>query len=39
MEIRQIKVSSYNCAGFKSNYEYISDDLFKKCNILLLQET
>ena len=39
MEGRQIIVSSYNCAGFKSNHEYINKTLFEKCNILLLQET
>ena len=24
MEDRQMKISSYNCAGFKGNYDYIN---------------
>ena len=36
---RNLKVSSFNCTGFKyRNYEYLKQ-LFSKCDILLLQET
>ena len=34
-----LKITSFNCQGFKDrNYNYIID-LFNDCNILLLQET
>ena len=34
-----LKITSFNCSGFKPrNYDYIRD-IFKKCEILLLQET
>ena len=34
-----LKITSFNCAGFKHrNYDYIRD-IFNKCNILILQET
>ena len=34
-----LKITSYNCNGFKQrNYEYVNE-IFKKCNILMLQET
>ena len=39
MEGRQTKVSSFNCAGFKGNYEYINETVYANCDILLLQET
>ena len=39
MEDRQMKISSYNCAGFKGNCDYINKTVFKNCDILLLQET
>ena len=39
MEDRQTKILSYNCAGFKSNYDYINKTVFENCDILLLQET
>ena len=39
MDCRQTKVSSFNCAGFKSNCDYINESVYKKCDILLLQET
>ena len=35
----KLKITSYNCNGFKSrNYNYIKE-IFQKCDILLLQET
>ena len=34
-----MKISSYNCAGFKGNCDYINKTVFKNCDILLLQET
>ena len=38
MEVK-LKLTSFNCNGFKNrNYDYIRD-IFNKCNILLLQET
>ena len=39
MDHRQMKVSSFNCAGFKRNCDYINESVYKKCDILLLQET
>ena len=34
-----LNITSYNCNGFKNrNYEYVNE-IFKKCNILMLQET
>ena len=34
-----LKITSFNCSGFKPrNYDYIRD-IFNKCEILLLQET
>ena len=39
MDCRQTRVSSFNCAGFKSNCGYINESVYKKCDILLLQET
>ena len=39
MEGTNIKITSFNCSGFKPrNYGYLSD-IFDKCEILLLQET
>ena len=36
---KNLKITSFNCAGFKHrNYDYISD-LYEKCDIMLLQET
>ena len=38
MEVK-LKLTSFNCNGFKNrNYDYIRD-IFDKCNILFLQET
>ena len=35
----ELKFASFNCNGFKNrNYDYIRD-IFKDCDILLLQET
>ena len=39
MEDRQTKILSYNCVGFKGNYDYINKTVFENCDILLLQET
>ena len=34
-----LKITSFNCLGFKfRNYEYIKQ-IFNECNILILQET
>ena len=33
-----MKISSFNCSGFKGNCDYISE-VYGKCDILLLQET
>ena len=34
-----LNITSYNCNGFKDrNYHYVNE-IFKKCNILMLQET
>ena len=38
MEVKQMKISSFNCLGFKGNCEYIKE-VYNKCDILLLQET
>ena len=38
MEGKQMKISSYNCRGFKGNCKYIKE-VYNKCDILLLQET
>ncbi|CAL4139663.1 unnamed protein product, partial [Meganyctiphanes norvegica] len=39
MEGRKLKITSFNCTGFKPrNYDYIND-VYNKCDILLLQET
>ena len=39
MELSQLKITSFNCSGFKPrNYDYIND-IYNKCDILLLQET
>ena len=36
---KRIKITSFNCTGFKPrNYDYISD-IYNKCDILLIQET
>ena len=39
MDVRNLKVSSFNCAGFKRNHEYNNKTVFENCDILLLQET
>ena len=33
-----LKISSYNCQGIKSHYDYL-EETFKECNILFAQET
>ncbi len=34
-----LKIVSFNCSGFKfRNYDYLKD-IFRKCDILLIQET
>ena len=38
MEGRRTMITSFNCAGFKGSHEYISNVVFKKCDILFLQE-
>ena len=36
---KSLKIVSFNCSGFKfRNYDYLKD-IFKKCDILLIQET
>ena len=39
MAEKQLKITSFNCKGFKPrNYDYVND-LYKACDILFLQET
>ena len=39
MNSTNIKITSFNCSGFKPrNYDYLKD-IFQKCEILILQET
>lgn len=39
MEVTGLKLTSFNCSGFKNrNYEYLHD-VYSKCDILFLQET
>ncbi len=36
---KNLNVASFNCTGFKfRNYDYLQD-IFKRCDILLIQET
>ena len=39
MEGKQIKISSYNCAGFKGQSDFIKEKVYTNCDIVLLQET
>ena len=39
VSVKQLKITSFNCQGFKfRNYDYLKE-IFNKCDIIILQET